>query len=60
MGRQKKEIKVVLCLPKSEYALRQFEKRMCDFYATQVERRLQPLPKEKKLEVVDALLATFQ
>jgi len=61
MGRQKKEIKAVLVLPESDNALRQFDKRMCDFYATQVERRLQSLPKKKKLEVIDALLvATFQ
>jgi len=58
MGRQKKEIKAVLCLPKSDHALRQFDKRMSDFYATQVERRLQSLPKAKKLEVIDALLAS--
>jgi len=61
MGRQKKEIKAVLVLPKSEKALRQFEKKICDFYAAQVEQRLQSLPKEKKLEVIDALLAsTYQ
>ena len=58
MGRQRKEIKAVLCLPKSGKALHQFEKRMSDFYAAQVEKRLQSLPKEQKLEVIDALLAS--
>ena len=56
MRRQKKEIKAVLVQPKSEHTLLLFEKKMCDFYASQVEQRLQSLPKEKRLEVVDALL----
>ena len=57
MRRQKKEIKAVLHLPKSDQALRQFEKRMCDFYAAQVEKRLHSLPKEQKLEVLNAMLS---
>jgi len=61
MRRQRKEIKAVLVPPKSEQAKRRFEKRICDFYATQVEQILQSLPKEKKLEIIDALLAsTYQ
>jgi len=59
VGRQKKEIRAVLVLPKSENALRQFEKKICDFYVTQVERRLQSLPKEKKLEVLDMILSSY-
>ena len=58
MRRQKKEIKAVLHLPKSDQAIRQFEKRMCDFYAAQVEKRLHSLPKEQKLEVLDAMLSS--
>ena len=58
MRRQKKEIKAVLHLPKSDQAIRQFEKRMCDFYASQVEKRLHSLPKEQKLEVLDAMLSS--
>jgi len=61
MSRQKKEIKAILHLPKSEHAQRQFEKKMCDFYIAQVEKRIQSLPKQQKLEVVDALLvSTYQ
>jgi len=61
MRRQKKEIKAVIMPPKNEQTLRLFEKRMCDFYASQVEQRLRSLPKEQKLEVVDALIAsTYQ
>ena len=58
MRRQKKEIKAVLHLPKSDQAIRQFEKRMCDFYAAQVEKKLHSLPKEQKLEVLDAMLSS--
>jgi len=61
MSRCKKEIKAVIVPPKSERAKQAFQKKMCDFYAAQVERRLQSLPKEQKLEVIDALLAsTYQ
>jgi hypothetical protein len=61
MGRQKKEIKAVIVPPKSKHGMRQFEKRISDFYAAQVEQRLRSLPKEQKLEVIDALLAsTYQ
>ena len=56
MLRQKKEIKAVLVQPMSEHTLRLFEKKMCDFYVSQVEQSLQSMPKEKKLEVVDVLL----
>ena len=58
MGRTKKEITAVLHLPESDRAIRQFEKKLCDFYAAQVERRLQSLPREKKLEVIDAIIAS--
>ena len=56
MGRQRKEIKAVIIPPKSKQGISQFEKRICDFYAAQVEQRLRSLPKEQKLEVLDALL----
>ena len=59
MGRAKKEIKAVLHLPKSENTLRQFEQRLCDFYITQVEKRLQSLPKEKRQEVLDAVISSY-
>jgi len=58
MSRQKKEIKVVIVPPKSEHAKQQFQKRMSDFYAAQVERQLQPFPKEQKLKIIDELLAS--
>ena len=61
MRRQNKEIKAVVMPPKNEQMLRLFEKRICDFYALQVEQRLRSLPKDQKLEVVDALMAsTYQ
>jgi len=61
MGRQRKEIKAVIVPPKCKQGMRQFEKKICDFYAAQVEQRLRSLPKEQKLEVIDALLAsTYQ
>ena len=59
MGRQKKEIKAILCLPKSEHIIYQFEKRMGDFYAAQVERGLRPLPKEEKIEALDAIISSY-
>ena len=59
MRRPKKEIKAVIMPPKNEHTLRLFEKRMCDFYASQVEQRLRSLPKEQKLEIVDALICRF-
>ena len=57
MGQKKKEIKAVLHLPENVNTIRRFEKKMCDFYAAQVEQRLQSLPKEKKLEVLDIMIA---
>lgn len=59
MARIKKEIIAVLHLPESEHAIRRFEKKICDFYVVQVEQRLQSLPKEKKLEVLDAMLSSY-
>lgn len=59
VGRAKKEIKAVLHLPENEYAIRQFEKKICDFYATQVEQRLRFLQKEKKLEVLDIMISNY-
>jgi len=59
MPRQKKQIKAVLVLPESGQSKGVFEKRICDFYAAQVERRLLHLPKEQRLEVIDALLAAI-
>jgi len=60
MSRCKKEIKAVIVPPKSERAKQAFQKKMCDFYAAQVEHRLRALPKEKKLEVLEIMLASFQ
>ena len=59
MGRIKKEIKAVLHMPESEHAIRQFEKKICDFYVAQVEQKLHSLPKEKKLEVLDIILSSY-
>ncbi len=59
MGQKKKEIRVVLHLPDSQYAIRQFEKKIIDFYVLQVERRLASLPKEKKLKVLDIMLSDY-
>jgi len=59
VSRIKKEIKAVLHLPESENAIRQFEKKICDFYVAQVEQKLRPLPKERKLEVLDIMLSSY-
>jgi hypothetical protein len=56
MGKQKKEIKAILHLPESKSALHNFEKRLSDFYAVQVEQRLRSLPKDEKLQVLETLL----
>ena len=55
----KKEVNVVLHLPKNEYAVRQFEKKICDFYVAQVEQKLASFPKKKKIEVINAILANY-
>jgi len=61
MPRQEKQIKAIIVLPEGAHGKRIFEKRICDFYAAQVEQRLHSLPKEQKLEVLDTLLAaTYQ
>jgi len=61
MPQRKKEIKAVIMPPKNEQTIRIFEKRISDFYASQVEQRLRSLPKDQKLEIVDALLtSTYQ
>ena len=59
MGRKTKEIKAVLHLPDNEHAIRQFEKKICNFYTKQVEQRLGPLPKERKLEALQALIKNY-
>ena len=59
MGQKKKEIKAILHLPESKPAIRRFEKTICDFYAAQVEQRLNPLPMERKLEVIDIMLSNY-
>jgi hypothetical protein len=59
VGRKSQEIKAVLHLPESEIGMRRFEKKMGDFYASQVEKRLLPLPKKQKLEVLQALIDNF-
>ena len=59
VGQKKKEIKVVLHLPENEQAIRRFEKKMCDFYANQVEKMLHSLPKEKKLETLQSMISSF-
>lgn len=56
VGKKKKEIRAVLHLPENENAMRQFEKKICDLYISLVEQKLHSLPKEKKLEVIDAIL----
>ena len=58
MPRQKKEIRAVIMPPKNDQTLRIFEKRISDFYASQVEQRLRSLPKEQKLDVLDRLIAS--
>ncbi len=57
MTQKKEGIKVALHMPENEHALRQFEKRICEFYSAQVERRLSALPKEKQLEVLDIIIS---
>ncbi len=59
MGQKTRVIKAVLHLPKNERAVRQFEKKLCDFYASQVELKLVSLPKCKKLEVLDIMLSNY-
>jgi hypothetical protein len=57
--RAKKEIKAVLHLPDNEQAIRQFEKKLCDFYASQIEKRISSFPKAKKIEVIDAIISHY-
>jgi hypothetical protein len=53
VGRRNKEIKVILHPP--ERGLSLFEKNVNDFYISQIEKRLNALPKEKRLEVLELL-----
>ena len=59
-GRKPKEIKAVLHLPDNEQVIQQFGKKMADFYAAQVEKRLQSMPKERKLEIVQGLMDNYK
>jgi hypothetical protein len=60
MARKTQEITAVLHLPESEEALRRFEDTMCKFYTAQVEKRLQHLPKEQKLEFIGVLMENYR
>lgn len=59
VARKTNEIKAVMHLPESETAIRQFEKKICNFYAAQVEKKLCSLPKKEKLEVLQNLIENF-
>ncbi len=59
MKQKRREIKAVLHMPESENAVRQFEQRICNFYTTQVEHRLAAMTKEKKLEVLNIMIAQY-
>lgn len=61
MGRRCKEIKVTLHSPESENGLRCFEKRICDFYAAQVEKKLNycDFTKQQKLELLQLLMDNY-
>lgn len=45
--------------PKNKQTLHSFNKKICDFYAAQVEQHLQPLPKTEKLKVIEDLLKYY-
>ena len=59
MARKSKPIKVVLHLPESSIALKMFETKLCDFFTGQVEKRLEPLPKEYKQEALHLLVESY-
>lgn len=61
MGQKYKEIKAVLYIPESESGKRCFEKKICDFYAAQVEKNLHSynLTKQQKLEVLQLLMDDY-
>ncbi|GHU81383.1 hypothetical protein FACS1894191_8230 [Clostridia bacterium] len=48
------EIKVVLHLPETDIGVDIFRRKLCDFYSTQIEKRIHtyPLEKEEKLEIL--------
>lgn len=57
--KRKQFIKAVLHLPETDNELKSFQCKICDFYATQIEKQLHTynLTKEQKLEVVRRLMA---
>lgn len=61
MGRKCKEIKAVLYLPESENGICHFDKKICDFYAAQVEKKLHSsnLTKQQKLEILHLLMDDY-
>lgn len=61
MGRKYKEIKAVLYISESENGKRRFEKKICDFYAAQVEKKLHSynLTKQQKLEILQLLMDDY-
>ncbi len=59
MNQKRREIKAVLHMPDNENAIRRFEQRICNFYTTQVEHRLATMTKEKKIEVLDIMIAQY-
>lgn len=56
MASKRKVPRAILHLPENEQALRVFEKRIADFYVVQVEKKLTPLPKKGRLEILQALI----
>ena len=56
----KKEIRAILYVPDDAQSRASFEEKMCAFYIGQVEKRLQPLQKAQKLEVLQELIENFR
>jgi len=60
VGRKpKKEIKAILYLPDDAKSLTSFEEKIRAFYITQIEKRLQPLQKVQRMEVLQELIDNY-
>ena len=61
MGRKSKEIKAVLHPSNTEAGKRSYEKKICDFYAAQVGKKLHSynMSKKQRLEILQLLMDNF-
>jgi len=61
VGRKpKKEIKAILYLPDDAKSLTSFEEKIRAFYIAQIEKRLQPLQKAQRMEVLQELIDNYR